>query len=431
MSWSPEARTLTPIAPASPARSPPDAPQGAGVAQRALAAWSFCTGVALWAPALSLPYLPLPLQPMDGLVITGWPLLLLRLAQLPWGLLPVLGTGLLSLGLSWLLNGGQALILAWTVGFALPFVALTALVAADPLARSRLLLGLMLGAATSALLFCAQIWLGAEALDFRSNLAFRLPSQYGRAFALMPEVSTYAVHAVLSVAMFTTLILHGVRSRRRLLVLALLLLVTLAFTRSTSVIVLLPLLFTLALARSRRADAQAMMLSFAASLILLLLMAGFLQLFYAERLQSASASRSAAMRLASVLGGLSPLERGELFGLGIGENALVRLRAHEAARAFGLRFGSLPDGINSQIIGRLFEEGWPALLHLSVATILLARLWRSGQGDPAISALLVLAWGSFLAALLVVGYRGIYTNWLWLGLAAGLPAAPSRARKLG
>ena len=33
----------------------------------------------------------------------------------------------------------------------------------------------------------------------------------------------------------------------------------------------------------------------------------------------------------------------------------------------GLRFGNLPNGVNSHIIGRIFEEGWPAALQMLAA----------------------------------------------------------------
>ncbi len=450
----------------------------------ALSLWAGLAGLALWAPAVTLPGLALPLQPMDGLVLAGGPLLLVSLGRLPPGLLPVLGPGLLSIALSWAMNGGSPLVLGWSLAFALPFVALVALAAADARARGVLLGGFMLGAVLSVALFLAQILRGAEALDFRNNPAFRLPAQYGRGFALMPEVSTFAVHALIALGMVLAWLLAGRQAGARwvgrrgaigqssapssalssapstalfpALLLAISLVVALALTRSTSVLVLLPMLVALALGgtsggsvgrvtaplrhpvstfRNRRGRGPGWLGLLVITGALVLILAGFVQLFYAERLASASAERSASMRLASVLGGLTPLHRGELFGVGIGENAAVRLRAHEVARALGLRFGTLPEGVNSQIVGRLFEEGWPALLHLSLAAALLWRGWRRHRRstapdrgpDRVVTALWMLAWGGCLAALLVVGYRGIYTTWLWLGLVAGLGSAQAVA----
>ncbi|MGR3573091.1 hypothetical protein [Brevirhabdus sp.] len=380
----------------------------------------------LWVPALGLPPGPLPVQPMDLWMLPGWLLLLGHLTRLPGALLWVLGPGLAALALSWATMGGQPLILGWTLGCALPFVALIALVASDPAARSSLLLGFLTGAGASALLFLAQILWGAEALDFRSNPAFRLPPQYGRGFALMPEVSTYAVHALMALAATLVLLLHRLPSavRRALWGLVLLLGITLPFTRSSSVLLLLPPFAMLALMLTRRFDRNTVLLAGIGAGILALVLWGFTSFFYAERLSNAAAGRSAAMRLASILGGLSPLGSGELFGLGIGENAAVTHRAYEAAQHYGLSFGSLPQGVNSQIIGRIFEEGWPALLHLALAAALLARA-RRGLPTAGARALFMMGVAGFAMALLVVGYRGIYTTWLWLGLAAGLAMPPA------
>lgn len=421
---------------AMPGLPPPDpAPDPAlhpGPLQRdapfGLPLWAFGAGVLLWMPALGIPPGPLPVQPMDLWMLPGWLLLLTRLTRLPGALLWVLGPGLAALGLSWVTMGGQALILGWTLGFALPFVALIALIAADPAARSRLILGFLIGAGGSALLFLAQILWGAEGLDFRSNPAFRLPPHYGRGFALMPEVSTYAVHALMALGVVLLLLLHRLPTapRRALLALAGLLGGTLLFTRSSSVLLLLPLFAMLALALARRFDRNSILLAGAGAGLLALALWGFTSFFYAERLSNAAAGRSAAMRLASILGGLSPLGRGEVFGLGVGENAAVTRRAHEAAQHYGLSFGNLPQGVNSQIIGRLFEEGWPALLHLGLAAALLAHA-RRGLPTAGARALYLMGIAGFAMALLVVGYRGIYTTWLWLGVAAGLLAPASGA----
>jgi hypothetical protein len=199
----------------------------------------------------------------------------------------------------------------------------------------------------------------------------------------------------------------------------LLCLCALILSRSTSVLVVLPPLAVLVLARTTRASTNALLLTALASVALAGLIAVFAHALYAARLETDAATRSAAMRLASILGGLSPLIDGQMFGVGIGNNALVRFPAFEAARALGLSFGRLPEGVNAQIVGRLFEEGWPALLHLAAAGWLLAAALRRARG-PVPVALACLAAASLMIAGAVVGYRGIYAAWLWLALPAGL-----------
>jgi len=122
------------------------------------------------------------------------------------------------------------------------------------------------------------------------------------------------------------------------------------------------------------------------------------------------------MRLSSILAGLTPLSGGEPFGVGLGNNDLVRQRAWEITRALGLGNAKLPDGINSLIVARIFEEGWPALVQMALAAGLLLRACLR-RGWPLVEVLLLtLAAGSFLSALAVTGYRGIYSSWLWMTL---------------
>ena len=63
---------------------------------------------------------------------------------------------------------------------------------------------------------------------------------------------------------------------------------------------------------------------------------------------------------------------------------------------------------------------------------MLIRARRPSRVSPEQSALYVLAIGSFLSALLITGYRGIYTNWIWLAAAAAwAPPLIAQRRKLG
>jgi hypothetical protein len=399
--------------------------------RRALALWAWGAGLTLWAPALAVPAGGLPLQPMDLVVLAGWPLLAVFARRLPPAMLGILATGLLSVAASWTAVGGQALILIWTLGLAFPLVALAALTAAEPRAARAFVSAFLTGAGASALLFLAQIAVGAENLDFRNNPAFRLPPHFGRGFALFPEVSTFAAHSVIAFGTALALALHPQTApgrRQRLLLLVALLALALLLTRSTSVVLLLPVITGLALAKTTRASVNTLILAGLVTAVFAALILVFLQSLYIERIESDAAQRSASMRLASILGGLTPLARGEVFGVGIGNNAEIAQRAFEVARDLGLSFGKLPDGVNAQLIGRIFEEGWPAVLQFAVAgAVLLSALLAARS--PTEIALACLAAGSLLVAVAVIGYRGIYTTWLWLALPAGLIVLATRRRR--
>ncbi|WP_224826115.1 hypothetical protein [Cognatishimia sp. MH4019] len=397
-----------------------------------LSLWALCAACALWTPAFAVPGLPLPLQPLDLIALAGWPLLTLYCRRMT-GLRLAAPLGLAACVLtSWSMVGGQPLVALWTVACALPFTALSAIALADITAREAFLRGFLMAATASALLFLAQIVIGAQALDFRTNIAFSLPPHYGRGFALFPEVSTFATHITMTIGVLLALLLHPGTRRRAALWAALFLFAgCLLFTRSTSVIVLAPLLVGVALQTTQTLSLRSLLIVMASSAVIAIVLTFFVSVFYADRLATNAADRSAAMRLASMLGGLSPLWSGELFGVGIGENHEVRLRAHQMARALGLNFGTLPTGVNSQIIGRIFEEGWPALLQMAVMVraMFSRRTRHAARLSPATAALLTLGIGSLLTALLVTGYRGIYTNWLWIAVAAALAPRQTRSER--
>lgn len=121
-----------------------------------------------------------------------------------------------------------------------------------------------------------------------------------------------------------------------------------------------------------------------------------------------------------MLTGLSVLANGEVFGVGLGNNEQLTLYAHEIARTLNFKFGLVPEGINSFIIERIFEEGWLAVIMFGVAvTMLISALLRQ-QPDPTVLCFAILALASFLIGFLVTGYRGIYMYWFWLGAAPAL-----------
>jgi len=397
---------------------------------RALCLLATGFGLALWMPAVGLPTGIIPLQPMDLLAVVGLPLIIVFRAQLTPTLLVVVAILVLSFSLSLWVGGALPIFLYYTV-FILPFIVAMGLIATLPQARDAFIRAFVVGGILSLLLFLAQIAFGADALDFRTNLLFRLPPQYGRGFALFPEVSTFATHAILFLGACLVMALHpNTRPGQRPLAVALvfLALVALMFTRSSSVLVIAPLIVLASFVLTTRLTLSTLIMVLLLSVICALILAFFLSAFYADRLENASAARSMAMRFSSVLGGLSPFTSGELFGVGLGNNDLVRVRAYEASRAFGLATAQLPEGINSLVVSRLFEEGWPALAQSVLSLGLLVRIGVSRAPSPAVAVLAVLAIGSFLIAFLVTGYRGIYTNWLWIALPPAFFIAEARTK---
>jgi len=387
----------------------------------ALSFWAFCVGAALWVPAIGLQFGFVFLQPMDLLALAGIPLVIVFIPRYTLGIHTVILLFCFSLFSAWAMSGGVFIVLLWTLLFACPTIILLSLVLQDPFSRLRCLQGFFIAAAGSVFLFFLQIIFGAETLDFRSNLSFRLPPHFGRGFALFPEVSTFAAHCILAFGACLAIGLHtktGATQRRRALAFAGILLLALMFTRSSSVVVLLPLIVVLTVLVTQKPSLNTVLFLFLISFIGAALLVAFLQVFYMDRLENNAATRSAAMRLASILGGLSPLWRGEIFGVGIGENAQVSYRAYEAAKEFGLDFGKLPEGINSHIVTRIFEEGWPALLHMGVCAGMLFRARHNIRATPDLTAFYVIVVGAACVALMVIGYRGIYTNWIWLAGAA-------------
>jgi hypothetical protein len=362
---------------------------------------------------------------MDLLVLAGWPFILVHARRCVIYAPRVLIPCSITIALSWLVSGGEALILMWMIVFALPFVALITLVLTDHRLCEAFSAGFYVAATFSALFFMVQIWCGAEDLDFRNNFAFRLPPQFDRGFALFPEVSTFAVHTAIAAAMGLSICLHPRstgRARNYALSFVLLACFSLLFSRSTSVLSLAPFLLMVSLGVTTRLTVNGALMLVGLAALLGGFLTMYVEYFYVDRIVAGSAYGSFSIRLVSMLTGLSPLFTGDMFGLGLGETAQVPLRAQQVARSWGLRLGSLPDGINSHIIKRIFEEGWPAFCQMALAFYLLIRGRRVVKISPAMTGLYVLALGACLSALLVTGYRGLYLNWFWLAAAAAWAA---------
>lgn len=393
-----------------------------------LSLFGWLVGLFLWCPALALPVGFIFLQPLDVLVLLSPPLLWRLRAVIPPRAIVLLVLFWVSIGLSYL-QGGSLVILIYYIVFISLFLLLIGAIMTSRRAKNHLIAGFLIGGWLSFVLFAAQLWLGAEALDFRNNLNFRLPAHFGRGFALFPEVSTFAAHAITWLAILFLLLLRN-PSRQGLWLVFMAAIFLLMFTRSTSVIALLPLFIGGGLVVALRPSLNnALLMGVVLGVVTLVLLA-FVGVFFVERLETNAAGRSFAMRLASILAGFSTLSSGEVFGVGLGQNDEIRLRAFEIARQTGLVFGRLPEGVNSLVVTRIFEEGWPAVLHLGLPMYWLAQCWRQRPDLPAQQTLLILASSALVISLAIIGYRGIYTSWLWLGIAPALVSPRPTGRVL-
>ncbi len=392
--------------------------------QRALNWLALAFGLALWVPALGLPVSVVTLQPMDILVLVGIPLIIVFRRALPGRmaivLLLLIGSFCLSL---WV--GGSPAIFAYYGVFIVPFLLQTVIICRFDTSLRLLMIGFIVGGILSGLLFAAQMLLGAEDLDFRTNVFFQLPPHYGRGFAIFPEVSTFACHFILLLGVFLIYSLAPATdrgSRPLLLFIVALMLAVLMLTRSSSLLLVAPMVVSFAVYCTTRPTLNGLLITFLLTAVAALVLSTFLAAFFGEQLESASASRSAAIRLSSVIGGVSVLGSGEVFGVGLGNNDLVQRRAFDATRGFGLSNRRLPTGVNSLVVGRIFEEGWPALVQLLYSLILLIKAARRKSMQPIEKCLLLIGFGSLLISFFVIGYRGIYANWLWLAVPVALLA---------
>ncbi len=376
----------------------------------------------LWTPALGIPVGPLWLQPVDFLVVLSYPLVIAYLPQLPkWSALVIaisIGSALLAT-----LNSGDPFIFLYYLGFVTPFMMLLGVIASRPDTRRIFVSFFAIGGTASMALFLAQILIGADALDFRTNQTFGLPKQYNRGFAFFPEVSTFSTHAIYFLGLL--IMFSGVKSVKRLFpfgrigILTLAVVVCVLFTRSTSILVIAPAIVAVAYFKGRRLSFNGILGSILMVATATFFLQFYVEFFYAERAASGGI-RSAWVRGISIVSGLSVLSNGEVLGVGLGNNHLITQQAVEVARRLNFNLIFVPEGINSFVVTRIFEEGWPAVATFFAATVFLIRVWFTYQIDPYARAFAVLAIASFLVSLSVTGYRGIYMNWFWLAAAPAL-----------
>lgn len=379
-------------------------------------------GLCLWTPALApLMSYGLPLQiidlclPLVACVI--WPALRnLR----PSALLLVV-----ALWLSTALNpsptGHGPLLWYWQLSLPILHIGAIATIAATPQHRPLWVKGFITGGTLSLLLAFVQIGSEGAIGDFRNNIVFALPDQAQRGVALMPEVSTLSAAVCLYIGLL--LMSKSLSAKGTLLQLTLAALY-LAQSGSKAAILFLPLVILSSLWAHhipRRTKIMALCLVGVVSLSAALTS-------LTTRNATGAAERSAQMRAATILASLDPIATGELIGHGIGAQSEITAEALRIARSHGLRFGQLPKGVNSFVTSSIYEQG---ILFAVLTMITACALWYNGCHTPPRDS--ILSWFGlwcWMASLMIIGYRGIYLNWLPYGLWAAILSSPTHPIRL-
>ncbi|MEL7254288.1 MAG: hypothetical protein AAGL23_08935 [Pseudomonadota bacterium] len=374
------------------------------------------------------------MQPTDFVILLSYPILLVflpRLSGLAW-LVVIVFVG--STLVSFLAMRGSTVVFAYYLVFSLPFLIMMFLVCREEEAAILFFKGFFVGAALSVLFAFIQLAVGTERLDFRSNRNFSLPQQFNRAFALFPEISTFATHLIYLMSVALVYFRSGVRKvftpAGHLLLILLSATVALMLTRSSSVILVAPLVFAVAILATQKFTTSGVLKLLVVVTLGGLLLLLFFNHYYADRFENNAAFRSMQLRGITMLVGLSVLGTGEIFGVGVGNNFQVTWRALELGQQLGFSFITVPSGVNSFVIARVFEEGYGALLQFAASFAML--VWAFCQPNKGIvtKALLVLSVASLLVSLLVTGYRGIYMNWVWLIVPAAVLARTASAQRI-
>lgn len=394
----------------------------------ALEWYAGATGSFLWLPALALPAGGVFLQPLDLITCTCCLLAVWCVLKIDRSILIVL----LATNLSWVfatLNNGALPVAAYYFFFVNIFSVLIAAALSVPSGQRAFISLFMVGGYVSHLLAFLQFVAGAENLDLRNNLNFSLPPQYGRAFALFPEVSLFAA---MSIPFIIILMTRAVAFNGRVVIRALpflmliLALFNIAVTRSTSVLIIFPVVALYAFAEGRRLTADTLLKLGVILLGIGLAVLIFVLTFYADRMGAdASAGRSAEIRFASVIAAAKFFLEGNVMGVGIGNNSQVAHLYLLVVRELGLVVDLNAVGVNSFLISRIFEEGILGLLQILLSLYFLVQVLR--PGFPAPRNLKVLLLSFFLSAVLVAGYRGLYEYWLMLIVPVSLWSAARQA----
>lgn len=372
------------------------------------------------------------MQPADLVILAGYPWLLLHWQNFSHACRLVIFATLASMLLSFS-AGGEVLILAFYLLFPIPFMLTVYLAVQDSKTAWKFLEGFALGGGISMLLAAGQVLFGGHVLDFRTNSSFSLPWHF-RSYAVFPEVSTFAAHLIYLFGIMLVLtrlggprlhFLHRPLPQKTAFFMALSAFLCLLLTQSTSLVVIWPAILLAGMLQSRHLSKRllgTLALSFLAGLLVVTFLVSELEIRPLE-----SAINSATFRGISMLAVFASLKGGAVLGVGLGNNHEISLYALTAAREYGRSFLTVPSGVGSFVLQRIFEEGYPGLLQFMLCLYLFVRaatygIFSKGRPDLLSRVFLVLAFASLLISLLVTGYRGIYTNWLWMILPAAVLA---------
>lgn len=372
----------------------------------------FLIGISFWAAGWAPLFdeYNLPLQPVELLVILCLPFTAWRIRQLNFP--AVLLVSILVFACALARPNDQFMMLVWAWQMILPplFCLVLALLWRKHDTAQWMLKGFVIAGAASAVLALLQVLTLSSQLDWRNNILFSLPPQFARGFALLPEASTLAVHLMLAM---TVMVIFEFPKRRSIrwpfyAVMG----GSLIWTASSSIFIVGPIALGLIWWVLPRSRIFWPILLFALAIALI-----SWGVSIEERSAVNANTRSAAIRLSTMIAGLMPVLEAQILGNGIGSQSLIAQEALDVARRMGLRFGSMPQGINSFVISQIYEQGSLAfLLYLSVFAIHLRGLRTTGFDQKlAATGLLCLAISAF-----VVGYRGIYLNWMPFACAMAL-----------
>jgi len=259
-----------------------------------------------------------------------------------------------------------------------------------------------------------------QSLDVRSNPTFPIGPQSGRSFGFQDEASLLAI-CLIGLLLAEVSLLSSRRTKADSTVRPLhplwliVVLGALLATASSSVTTVLPIAAAIIGWKFRHKMLKLKPL-------LALMTFAFFTLAAAigpaaDRLNSGSSTGSARIRLAGQLGAIEGLIQ-HPGGFGLGRNDRIGAWASSVAESQGWTLFRVPAGVDSLLIGQVFELGVVFGVFLfALAARSMARLAAYGRHEFASDPFLALAVASLAGAVAAVGYRAFLFGWLWVGLA--------------